>query len=470
MKHIKNFFINIKNRFVSLPKFVRILILIILIGGIGWSIYSKINSSKTSKTQIKTTTAEKGTLITSISSTGTITSSNKTTITTGATGTIKKVYVKNGDTVTKGQKIAEITLDDDGTYNQTIAWANYASMLEKEKQSIADQTSADLQMWQDRQNVLDAQEEFNNMTAGAWNPKTKAEYTYNEKAIVTKTLDEVKKKFTADETTYTNYSAMIAKSKQQTSSAYDSYKKVSSTIYASAAGVISNLSIAEGVIISNSSTSITVSTGTNSSENSSSVTSHTIGSITNPKGQYQATLSLTESDIVKIKSGQKVTMTLDAFPDATFTGTVLSVDVAGSTTSGVTSYSVVILLDDTNKEIYTNMAVSATIIISSKNGILLVPSTAIDTATDGTKTVRTYNNKVSSTVIVTVGDTNDSETEIKSGLNEGDVIISSSISNDARSNNNTTSAFSSSSATSTKKSSSSSSFGGMGGMGGLPGM
>lgn len=457
--------VGIKNKFLSLPKFLRIILIILIVAILGWFIYSKINSSN-NKITYKTTEVTKGTLISSISATGTITSSNKTTITTGATGTIKKVYVKNGDTVVKNQKIAEITLDDDGSYNQTVAWANYTSMLEKEKQAIADQTSADIQMWQDRQDVLDAQEEYNNMVAGGWNPKTKAEYTYNEKAIVTKTLDVAKKKFTADETTFNNYSATIAKAKQQTSNAYDNYKKVSSVIYASTAGVISNLSIAEGVIISNSSTSITVSTGTNSSENSSSVNSHTVGSITNPKGQYQATLSLTESDIVKIKANQKVTMTMDAFDDVTFTGSVLSVDVAGSTTSGVTSYSVVVLLDDTDQEIYTNMAVTATIIIDSQADVLLIPSTAIDTSNDGTSTVQVIKDGIVSTVSVTVGSTNDSQTVITSGLSEGDTIISSSVANQAKSNNNSSSDFSSSSRSSNSSRSSTI----MMGAGGPPGM
>ncbi|MDD4938072.1 MAG: efflux RND transporter periplasmic adaptor subunit [Candidatus Shapirobacteria bacterium] len=449
-------FTNIKNKFLSLPLVVKIILPILLIGGLGWFIYSKVTTSS-NKISVKTTQVTKGTLVTSISATGTITSSNKTSITTGATGTIKTVYVKDGDTVTKGQKIAEITLDDDGTNNQVTAWANYLTMQQNYKSAIADQTAADVQMWRDRQSVLDAQTEYDSMIAGAWNNETKAEYTYNEKAIVTKTLELAKETFTADETKYNNYSAFVIKAKQQASEAYDNYKKVSSTIYASSAGAISNLSIATGVIISNNSDSITVSTGTNSSENSSTVTSHTVGSITNPEGQYQATLSLTESDIVKIKSGQKVILTMDAFEEATFTGQVLSVDVAGSTNSGVTSYSVVILLNDTEKEIYTNMAVSATIIVDSKADILLIPSTAIDTANDGTSTVQVIKDGVTSVVTITTGSTNDSQTEVVSGLNEGDTIISSSVSTQTKSNNNTTSAFSSSS-------------GGFGGMtGGPPG-
>ncbi|MFA6184627.1 MAG: efflux RND transporter periplasmic adaptor subunit [Candidatus Shapirobacteria bacterium] len=442
---------------MKLPKILRIILIFLIISGISYFTYSKITSS-TKKITYKTTEVTKGTLVTSISTTGTITSSNKSAITTGATGTIKTVYVKDGDTVTKGQKIAEITLDDDGTNNKVTAWANYLTMQQSEKAAIADRSAADIQMWNDRQAVLDAQKEYDKMIGGDYNEKTKTTYTYNERAIVTKTLTLAKQKFTTDETTYNNYSAFITKAKQQTSIALDNYKKVSSTIYATSAGIVSNLSIASGVVISNTSESITVSTGTNSNENSSTVTSHAVGSITNPNGQYQATLSLSESDIPKIKSGQKVTLTMDAFEGKTFTGTVLSINVSGSTSSGVTTYPVVVLIDDTDQQIYTNMAVSATIIINSKADILIIPSTAIDTATDGTTTVRIMKNNVISTINITIGETNDSETEVTSGLNEGETIISSSISNDSKSNNNNTSAFSSSNTRS-------SNFGGMGGPG-----
>lgn len=461
---ITRFLSNLKKKFLLLPRLLRIFLVILIVAVLGYLIYSKVINSD-NQVSYRTATVTKGTLVNSISATGTITSSNKTTITTGATGTIKTVYIKNGDNVIKGQKIAEITLDDDGIINKSTAWANYLTMQQNYKSAIADQTAADIQMWQNRQNVLDAQEDYDNMIAGGWNPQTKAEYTYNEKAIVSKTLTLAKQTFTADETKYNNYSAFVVKAQQQASSAYENYKKVSSTIYASSTGTISNLSITPGVIISNTSNSITVSTGTNANESSSSVTSHIIGSITNPNGQYQATLSLTESDIVKIKSGQKVILTMDAFEDITFTGEVLSVDVAGSTTSGVTSYSVVVLLDDTDREIYANMAVTATIIINSKADILLIPTTAIETANDGTTTVRTLKDDTVSTVTIIVGETNDSETEIISGLNEGEVVISSSLTNEANSNNNKVSSFSSSSTT---KSRDSGSMGGL--MMGGPGM
>lgn len=425
----------------KIPKFVRIILVMIVLGGIGWGVKSKFFSSTKSSTSYQTTTVEKGTLISSISSTGTITSANKTSITTGATGTIKSVSIKNGDTVTNGQKIAEITLDDDGSKNQATAWANYVSAQESYKKALADQSTADIQMWNDRQTLLDAQDEYRDAMAGAWNPKTNKEYSYNEKAVLLKAIQQAQLTFSTDEANYSNYPAYIQKAKYQLSDALDSYKKVSSTIYAPAAGVVNNLTIAKGVVISNTSSSITVSTGTDSNSNSTTVTSHSVGSVTNPEGQYQATLSLAEADISKIKADQKVTMTMDAFSGKTFTGKILAVNVSGTTSSGVTTYPVIVLLDDTDETIYSGMAVTATIIISSKSDILLIPSTAIETIGESS-TVRVVKNGKISTVTIETGDTNDSEIEVTSGLSEGDVIISSSTSNEVKTNNNTTSAFS----------------------------
>jgi macrolide-specific efflux system membrane fusion protein len=87
--------------------------------------------SGSSKVTYQTATVEKGTLMSSISASGTITSGDTTYITTGASGTVNKVYVKNGDTVVKAQKLAELTLDDVGQETQTTAWNNYQEALKK---------------------------------------------------------------------------------------------------------------------------------------------------------------------------------------------------------------------------------------------------------------------------------------------------------------------------------------------------
>jgi macrolide-specific efflux system membrane fusion protein len=401
----------------------QIIIVAIVLLAVAVSIFLKLKSSDTA-VQYKTAVAERGALISSVSATGTITSGNTTYITTGATGTVKKVYVKNGDVVKKGQKLAEMTLDDESAETQTTAWANYLVASENVKSAQAARLSADLQMWKDRQAVLDAQTEYDNMIAGAWNPKTKAEYTYNEKAVVTKTLELAKLTFTADESKFNNSGVDVSLAKTKMAAALRSYQQVSSTIYAPASGILSNSILAEGVVISDSSsTSITVSSGTDSTTNSQSVTAQKIGAIKNPQGQYQATLSLTQVDVTKIISGQKVTMTMDAFPDITFTGTVLAINTSGSVNSNVTSYSVTVLLDSTDLDIYTNMGVSATIITAIKNDVVSIPSTAIKN-----NTVQILKDGQPISVPVEVGVKNDTNVEIVSGLSEGDVVIISTVS------------------------------------------
>jgi len=406
-------------------KFALISVFIIIIGFI---LFSKIKSSQNNKTQYKTSVAEKGSLITTISASGTITSGNTTAITSGAVGQVKKVYVKNGDIVKKGQKLAELTLDDKASETQTTAWSNYLNALENVKTAKANRTAADLQMWKDRQSVLDAQAEYDVMKSGGWNEKTRAEYTYNEKAIVEKTLQLAKETFTADELKYNNSGVDITLANAKLEAALRSYQQVSATIYAPASGILSNLILAEGVVLSDSSiASITVSSGTDTSTNSQSVSSQKVGVIKDPKGQYQATLSLTEVDVTKIKSGQKVTLIMDAFPDNTLTGTVLAVNTSGSVNSNVTSYSVSVLLDKTDLDIYTNMAVSANIIISAKSEVIMVPSTAVKT-NNGVSTISILKENNPQVITVEVGESNDTQTEIISGINEGDVVITSTTS------------------------------------------
>ena len=80
-----------------------------------------------------------------------------------------------------------------------------------------------------------------------------------------------------------------------------------------------------------------------------------------------------------MKAGDKTTLTFDAFTDKTFTGEVVSVDTIGSQTSGVTTYPAVIKLDTAVEGLLPNMSAAANIITATKDNVLLVPSTAIQT-------------------------------------------------------------------------------------------
>src|SRR6185369_11100181 len=69
----------------------------------------KISSAQGNKLQYQTSTVQKGTVVSTISASGKALTTNILAIDTQASGVVKKVYVKDGDKVLAGQKIAEIT-------------------------------------------------------------------------------------------------------------------------------------------------------------------------------------------------------------------------------------------------------------------------------------------------------------------------------------------------------------------------
>ncbi len=416
---------NIIANLKQLSLFKKIIVATLLIG-VGWFAYSRVSSGKTDKPSYQTAVVERGMLISSISASGTITSGDTTYITTGATGTVSKVYIQNGDVVKKDQKIAVINLDDDGKLNQTIAWNNYQTAQVTAKNSLTSKQTSEITMLQKQQALADAEAAQRDSISGGWNPDTKRPYTQNELDIVAKEYPQAKEAYDAAVKSFQISDSNIAVSQAKSLAAYRNYQKVSSTVYAPADGVVNNLVLAPGVVISSnsSSASITVSTGTDSTTNSSSVSSQKIGAIKNPEGKYQATVSLTEVDVTKVQSGQKASLIMDAFPDTTLTGTVLAVNTSGSVSSGVTSYSASILLDPTTLDIYTNMALSAQIITASIDDVIMIPTVAIKTSS-GQKTVQILKDKKVETVSVETGISNDTQTIIKSGISEGDEVITS---------------------------------------------
>lgn len=398
------------------------LILVISLVVIGFFV-RKVVSGSSGKPSYQTTTAQKGTLVSSISASGVISAGSSTDILTSASGVVKKVYVKNGETVTKGQKLAELDLDDDARSWQAIAYASYIEAVNAEKTAETNKITADIQMWKDRQAIFDALEDQDYKNNNSINPETKEEYTDSEKAIIDKTVDQKRKAFEASETAYKNADALINKAKAQVAVAWRNYQKASSVITAPVAGVVSDFSLSPGLTIVASSSNSSSAEGGGSN---SAVSSQKIGSISNTNSQYQAVVNLSEVDVVKVNPDQKVTLTLDAFPEKTFTGKVLSIDTTGKISSGVTSYPTTILLDPTTIKVYPNMSVTANIILDSKADVLLVPNSAIQSQ-DGRTVVRVLNKDQLEFIPVEIGLASESQTEIVSGISEGTEVVTAVV-------------------------------------------
>lgn len=397
---------------LSLWKKGGIIVLMVLVA---WFAGTTLLSKKAATTQYQTATVERGTLISSISASGTVSNANTVTIATSTTGVITAVYAKNGDVVSQGQKLADISLDQDAQQKQTAAYATYLSAQNNLNAAKAKMNSLQSALFKANQAFM--------TDKGANNPSDadKADPKY-----IQENADWLQA-----EADYTNQSGVIAQAEANYTSASLSYQQLSNSIYAPIAGTLTNFTLSAGVPLTSSSTSTTSTTSS----------SQSVGSVALAGGQLQAKVDLSEIDVVKAEVGQKVTMTLDAFTDKTFTGKVSSIDTSGSVSSGVTTYPAVITFDASEAHMYPNMAVSAKIITNVKDDVLLIPTSAIQT-TNGTSTVRVMKNGQLSSVPVTIGASSDTQTEIVSGVSEGDTIVTSAIpATSSGTSSNTTSPF-----------------------------
>ena len=143
--------------------------------------------------------------------------------------------------------------------------------------------------------------------------------------------------------------------------------------------------------------------------------------------QRLATIALNEVDIAKIKVGQKANLTFDAVDDLNITGEVVEVDALGTTSQGVVSYNVKIAFDIQDDRIKSGMSVSANIILSTKPDVLLVLSSAVKSSGGASYVEELEANGVLIKKDVEIGDSNDTMTEIVSGLEEGEEIVTQKI-------------------------------------------
>lgn len=166
----------------------------------------------------------------------------------------------------------------------------------------------------------------------------------------------------------------------------------------------------------------------------------TIGTfITNDK---IADITLNEVDVAKVKEGDKATLTFDALSGLSISGTVASIDLVGAVSQGVVSYDVKVAFDTEDPRVESGMTVSAAIQTDIASNVIVIPASAIKT-TNGQSFVQVVNENLPPADLgnpagitltnapqnkpVTVGITDDTNTEIVSGLNVGDEIVTKTV-------------------------------------------
>ncbi len=154
--------------------------------------------------------------------------------------------------------------------------------------------------------------------------------------------------------------------------------------------------------------------------------------------QKIAEVTLNEADVANIAIGDLATVTFDALPNLTVVGKVAEIDNVGTVTQGVVNYNVKISLETQDPSIRAGMSVTANIVTGVHQDVLTVPNaavksqgsvsyvetldkSAISPAAAGSSLV--VSSVAPKEAVVQVGAADDSNTEITSGLSEGDIVI-----------------------------------------------
>ena len=368
---------------------------LVILAGLGWYGYQKMQP-KNEATFI-TEEVKRGKIAQTVSATGEISATNLVDVGAQVSGQIKKMHVKIGDIVKEGDLIAEI--DDVTQVNEVNT------------------RKAQLQTYQ-------AQLESAQVALKI------AQRKYSRYKSLASADAVSKEEFEATEDSLATNRARIKElqsSIRQTQIAINTAEKDLgyTRITAPSAGTVVSLVVEQGQTINASQTSPTV------------VQIADLTSMTNK-------MQIAEGDATKVKAGQTVNFTILSEPDAPISAKLDSID-PGLTTMSQGSYSK--STDTTSNAIYyyaratvpnpegklaIGMTTQNTVEIASADNVLVVPTVAIKTK-DGKKFVRVLgaNNQAMDREIQT-GLKDSMNTEVKSGLNEGDKVVMSEMGADEK--------------------------------------
>ena len=322
-------------------------------------------------TTYETVELKKGSINNTVTATGTIEPITKVDVGTQVSGTISHIYVDYNSVVTKGQLLAELD----------------RKLLEAELKS-----------------------EMANLKS------SKSEFEYQDKNF--KRLYQLHEKNLISETEYEEALYQYEKAQQAYEKAQATLVKAQSnldyaTIYSPIDGVVLSREVEEGQTVA------------------ASFETPTMFTIANDLRKMQVIADVDEADIGQVLEGQRVTFTVDAFPDDTFEGNV--------TQSNVVTYEVVIDAPNPELKLKPGLTANITVYTMEKNDILLAPlkafrftpktapenpqTTQAPQAGKGEKVVWLQTAEGIVPKVIKVGVSDGIYTEVKEGIQEGSRLI-----------------------------------------------
>lgn len=133
--------------------------------------------------------------------------------------------------------------------------------------------------------------------------------------------------------------------------------------------------------------------------------------------------NFSEADVAGVAVGQKATVTLANHPGKRYAATVTQIDPAGTVSGQLVRYGVQLSFVSVPADLLLGQSADVAVTTASATNVLYVPTAAVTPAADGTATVVVRTPTGDVTRPVTIGLESDAGTEIRSGLNQGDLVV-----------------------------------------------
>lgn len=382
---------------------VIVLVLLTLVGG-GYWFFKPKKIAKPVETQ--TYTIRRGNILISVSAAGTIGPKREVEVKSKASGAILKMYVRDGDWVTKGQLLVALDKTDEAT---------------KVRQAELDLVSAQAKLSQSTVRRDEANRRYEQTLA-----LRKESYISQDELL--KTASELK----LAESDLSIAKASLLNTNELLNNAKLRY--ADTEIRSPITGLVLAKLVEEGQLISSG-----------ISATSGGTPLMTIGDMS----VIMSRAEIDEVDIGKVQVGQPATVQVDAYGERQFEGTLTHISPKGTDKSNVTVFGIEIGIQDRKKNMLkAGMTNTAKIIVIKQENILIAPTVAIHryhpesdqnvpqkkekNSSDKPDTLRqkpqyyvwlkTGDTRTKKTVVT--GATDYENTEIISGLKAGDVIES----------------------------------------------
>lgn len=374
-----------------MKKYMKYFIIIVALAGAGFLAFTLFGSAGKTSLHLQTITVQKGSVTNSVTATGTVEPVDQVEVGTQVSGLVYKIYVDYNSTVKKGQLLAEL---DKTNLNESVSNA----------QALYTASLNELNFYQ--QNFSRQKSMYKSGVISKADYETASYQVKNAQATV------AQRKTTLIQA--------------QTNLQY-------ANVYSPIDGVVITKDVEEGQTVA------------------ASMTTPTLFTIAKDITKMQVEADVDEADIGGVKEGQRVSFTVDAFPNQEFSGKVRQVRLGATTTSNVVTYTVIIDADNPDQQLKPGLTATITIYTKEVKDVLTIPTQALQFVADSSTISKYYKQQDIQSALpsiqptspnvkyvwirkadgsleqkqVTTTMTDGVNTSISAGLKEGDQVVTS---------------------------------------------